>query len=66
MKAGKVPVNLSINEPLARAAQTYIVGNKRKGRANLSELTANLWIAYLRKKGVKLPLLLKNGRTAPK
>lgn len=52
-------MNLSIKKTVALAAKSFVAGNKRKGRKNLSELTENLWIGYLRKNGVKLPPLLK-------
>ena len=64
MKEGNVAVNLSINGKVAQAIDTFIAGNKRKGRRNRSELTEGLWITYLRKKGVKLPPLFKNGVAA--
>lgn len=59
MKNGNSAVNLSIQKPIAKAIKAYIAENARKGRRNLSELTENLWIAYLRKQGAKLPPLLK-------
>lgn len=55
MKDGNVPVNLSVNEQIATAIKGFVVTNARKGRRNVSELTENLWIAYLRKQGAKLP-----------
>jgi hypothetical protein len=64
MKEGNVAINLSINKGVAEAVDTFIAGNKRKGRKNRSELTENLWISYLRKMGVKLPPLFKNGARA--
>jgi hypothetical protein len=64
MKKGNVPMNLSINEKIAGAVQTFVAGNKRKGRRNVSELTENLWIGYLRRKGVKLPTLFKDRSAA--
>ena len=60
MKEGNVAVNLSINGKIAQTVQTFVAGNKRKGRRNVSELTENLWIGYLRRKGVKLPPLFKD------
>jgi hypothetical protein len=62
MQEGKAAINLSIDEELIKAAKTFVISNKRKGRANLSEFTASLWISYLREKGTKLPPLLKNNR----
>jgi hypothetical protein len=59
MKEGNVPVNLSINEDLVKAAKSFIINERRKGRRNLSELTERLWITYLRGKRAKLPPLLK-------
>lgn len=59
MKNGNSAVNLSIRTPIATAVKTYVAANTRKGRKNLSEFTENLWIAYLRKQGAKLPPLLK-------
>jgi|GEM_PF-5369306 len=71
--AAKVPCNLSVDGDLATAVKTFVTGNKRKGRRNVSELTENLWIGYLRRQGVKLPesvILKMNGsgprRSAPK
>lgn len=64
MNNGKAACNLSINRDLVTAVQTFVTGNKRKGRRNLSELTENLWIGYLRRQGVKLPesvILKMNG-----
>jgi hypothetical protein len=61
MQEVKVPINLSIDEELVKAAKTFVIINKRKGRRNLSEFTANLWISYLRGQGVKLPTLFKEG-----
>lgn len=55
----KVPLNLSIDEELGNAVKAWVVQNKRKGRRNLSELTEALYISYLRRKGAKLPVLLK-------
>ncbi len=63
MKPGNVSLNLSIKEPIALAVKGFVAGNRRKGRHNLSQLTENLWISYLRGKGVKLPPLFKdNGK----
>lgn len=62
MKEGKEAVNLSINSPIAATVRAFVSGNRRKGRKNLSEFTENLWISYLRSKGVKLPALMKNGQ----
>jgi hypothetical protein len=64
MKEGNVAINLSINGKIAEAVDVFIASNKRKGRRNRSELTENLWITFLRKKGVKLPPLFKNGEVA--
>lgn len=57
----KRPLNLSVNGELAGRVISYLAENKRKGRRNVSELTEQLWITYLRRKGVKLPesVLLK-------
>lgn len=59
MKDGNEAVNLSINKDIAKAVKGFVATNKRKGRKNVSELTENLWISYLRKHGVKLPPLVK-------
>lgn len=59
-----VAMNLSVDKDLKIAVKNYITGNRRKGRRDVSELTQALWISYLRSKGVKLPPLLKNGKTA--
>lgn len=53
--------NLSVDQELLATLQGYLAHNRRKGRRNVAELTRNLWISYLRKQGVKLPALLKNG-----
>jgi hypothetical protein len=60
----KTPLNLSIDTDIANAVKGYVASNPRKGRRNVSELTENLWISYLRRKGVKLPTLFKNGAKA--
>lgn len=62
MKQGNVPINLSIQEEIANAVKGFVVTNRRAGRKTVSELTENLWISYLRRKGVKLPPLLKGAR----
>jgi len=59
MKEGNRAVNLSVNRQLAAAVGTYVLNNRRKGHRTISELTENLWISYLRRKGVKLPPLFK-------
>jgi hypothetical protein len=67
MKEGNEAVNLSISTPIAAAISSFVRNNRRRGRRNLSELTENLWVSYLRRKGVKLPPLFKesgNGRAA--
>lgn len=63
VKTGNAPVNLSINTRVANAARTFVINNRRPGQMNLSEWTAKLWIAYLRRQGVKLPARL-NGKAA--
>lgn len=59
MKNGNAAVNLSINSDIAAAVRSFVSGNRRKGRRNVSELTEHLWISYLRRKGAKLPTLFK-------
>jgi hypothetical protein len=59
----KIPLNLSVNSELKNTLEAHLVQNRRKGRRNLSELTENLWIQFLRRRGVKLPAcaIYKNG-----
>lgn len=67
-KKGNVACNLSINSDVAEAVDSTIATKKkkRKGVKNRSELTERLWVAWLRRNGVKLPetcaALFKNGR----
>lgn len=64
MREGNVAVNLSISSGVVSSIKGFVATNRRKGRKDVSELTENLWIGYLRRKGVKLPPLFKNGSPA--
>ena len=59
MKKGNVAVNLSIPIVIADTVREFVVTHRRTGCRNLSELTVQLWISYLRKRKAKLPPLFK-------
>jgi hypothetical protein len=62
MKDGKVPFNLSVAAPLADSMKVFVAGSRRKGQRTVSEITENLWVSFLRRKGVKLPPLMKEAK----
>jgi len=55
----KVPINLSIRADITLAIKVHVTAHPECGFRNVSELTENLWISYLRRKGAKLPTLFK-------
>lgn len=57
LRGPKVRINLSITASLILPMKLWAITE----RVTLSQLTENLWISYLRRKGVKLPALLKEG-----
>ncbi len=60
----RAPLNLSIDEDLSRAMRVHIAASeRRRGAANLSQITEKLWLRFLREKKAILPARfhLKNG-----